>query len=92
MNNITTKLNGNQSIKIVQWNCRSLRSKFPEFQQRSRHIDVIILVLSETWLDEAESVYLKGFDVVRKDTNERAGDGIAIFINNKQKYSRKDGL
>jgi exonuclease III len=89
MNNITTKFNGNQGIKIVQWNCRSLRSKFPEFQQRSQNIDIIIL--SETWLDEAENVYLTGFDVVRKDRNERSG-GVAIFINNKLKYSRKEGL
>jgi hypothetical protein len=40
--NITIKFNGNQPMKTVQWNCRSLRSKFPEFQQRS--------------LDEGESV------------------------------------
>jgi hypothetical protein len=32
--------NGNQPFKIVQWNCRSLRSKFPEFQQRSQNTDV----------------------------------------------------
>jgi hypothetical protein len=65
MNNITIKFNGNQPIKIVQWNCRSLRSKFPEFQQRSPYIDIIML--SETWLGQAASVYLKGFHVVRKE-------------------------
>jgi hypothetical protein len=61
---------------------------FPEFQKRSQNTDVIIL--SETWLDEGENVYLKGFDVVRKETNENAGGGVAIFVNNKLKYSRKD--
>jgi hypothetical protein len=40
------KLNGNQQIKIVQWNSRSLRSKFPEFEQRHQNIDII--TLSET--------------------------------------------
>jgi hypothetical protein len=34
----------------------------------------------------------KGFDVVREERNEISGDGVAIFINNKLKYSRKDGL
>jgi hypothetical protein len=29
---------------------------------------------------------------VRKERNERAGRGVAIFINNKLKYSRKIGL
>jgi hypothetical protein len=67
MNNITTKFNWNEPIKTVEWNCRSISSKFPEFEQRSQNIDIIIL--SETWLDEAESVYLKEFDVVR---NKRA--------------------
>jgi hypothetical protein len=81
-------LKGNQSVKIVQWNRRSLRSKLPKFQQRSQNIDAIIL--SETWLDEAESVYLNSFDVVRKESIERADGGVAIFINNKLKYSHKD--
>jgi exonuclease III len=87
---ITTKFNGNQQIKIVQWNCSSLRSKLPKFQQKSQNIDVIIL--SETQLDEAESVYLKGFDVVRKGRNKRAGGGVVIFINDKLKYLCKGGL
>jgi hypothetical protein len=48
------------------------------------------MILSETWLDEAKSVYLKGFGK-RKERNKRAGGGVAIFINNKLKYSHKDG-
>jgi hypothetical protein len=40
---ITTKFNRKQPIKIVHWNCRKLRSKFPDFQQRSQNVDVIIL-------------------------------------------------
>jgi hypothetical protein len=72
-NSITTKFKGNHLIKAVKWNCRSLRSKFPEFEQRSQKIDIIIL--SETRL-EAESVYLKGFDVVR---NERASGEVAFL-------------
>jgi hypothetical protein len=30
--------------------------------------------------------------VVRRERNERAGGGVAIFINYKLKYSRKHGL
>jgi hypothetical protein len=83
MNNITTKLNRNQPIMIVQWDCRSIRSKFPELQKKSQNIDVIIL--SETWLDEAENVYLKGFDVVRRQ-KRKIRRWCCHFINNKQKY------
>jgi exonuclease III len=88
MNNIITKFNKNQLIKIVQWNCRNLRNMFPEFEGRNQNIDVIIL--SETWLDEADIVYPRGFEVMRKERTEEGGGGVAIFINNKLKYSRKD--
>jgi hypothetical protein len=71
------KLNGNQPIKIVQWNCRSLRSSFPQFEERSQNIGVIII--SETWHDEREIVYLKVFDVVRKERNERVGGIVATL-------------
>jgi hypothetical protein len=85
MNNITIKFSGNQPSKIVQW---EPKKQVPRFQQRSQYIDIIIV--SETWLGEAESAYLKGFHVVRKERNEMAGGGVAIFINNKLKYSRKN--
>jgi hypothetical protein len=49
---------------------------FPEFEQRTPNTDII---LSETWLDEAESVYLRGFDVVRNERNERAS-GEVVFL------------
>jgi hypothetical protein len=29
-----------------------------------------VMIQSETWLDKVESVYLKGFDMVRKERNE----------------------
>jgi hypothetical protein len=80
MNNITTKFNKTQPITLVQWNCRSLRNKFPEFEARSQNIDVTIL--SETWLDEADIVQPRGFEVVRKERTEKAGGGVAIYINN----------
>jgi hypothetical protein len=48
--------------------------------------------MSETWRDEVENVSLKRFDMVRKDRNERVGDGVVIFINDKLKYSLQDGL
>jgi hypothetical protein len=41
-------------------------------------------------MDEAEIVYTEGFDVVRKERNERVGGGVAIFIDNKLKYSCKN--
>jgi ribose 5-phosphate isomerase len=62
----------------------------PNFNKEGKTLDIIIL--SKTLLDEVESVYLKGFDVVRKERNNIAGGGGTIFINNLLKYSHKDGV
>jgi hypothetical protein len=78
MNSITAKFTEIQRIMFVQWNCRRLRNKLHGFQQRSQNIDVTIL--SEIWFGEAEGVYPEGFDVVKKERNEKSG-GLAIFIN-----------
>jgi hypothetical protein len=32
------------------------------------------------------------YDVVRKERSESVGGGVAVFINKKLKYSRKNGL
>jgi hypothetical protein len=50
------KIERNQLIKFVQWDCRRIRRKLPEIQQRSQNIHLIIL--PETWLDEAENASL----------------------------------
>lgn len=45
-----------------------------------------VIMPSETWLDKAVCVYVKGYDV-RKEGMKRQ-----VVINNKLKYSRKNGL
>jgi hypothetical protein len=71
--------------------CRSLRSKFPEFEARSQNIHIDVIILSETWLDEADivRVYLRWLEVVRKERAQKAGDGVAIYINKELKYSQR---
>jgi hypothetical protein len=48
--------------KFLQWNCHS---KLPELQQRANQYDITLL--SETWLSEEDTVYMKGFDIIRND-------------------------
>jgi hypothetical protein len=38
---------------------------------------------------DADIVYLRGFEVVRKERTEKAVGGVAIYINKELKYSRK---
>jgi hypothetical protein len=66
-----------------------LRNKLSEFQQRSQNIYVIILL--ETWLDEAESVYLKGFDKLKYSRKDGLYDGDGkIEVRATELYSGED--
>lgn len=75
-----------KELRIVQWNCQSIKKKTPEIQFRAANFDVILL--SETWLKPEDTVYLNGFDVVRKDREKHTGGGVLIFVNNRLKYKR----
>ncbi|XP_029674101.1 uncharacterized protein LOC115242153 [Formica exsecta] len=64
------------TLKIVQWNVRSLKHKINEID--SRFTDADILILSETWLSPADNVLIKGYDLVREDRKDKRGGGVAI--------------
>lgn len=77
-------------IRVLQWNCRSIRRKLPEIPQIAKDFKVIIL--SETWLNMNDKFYIKGFDVVRKDRLNNVGGGVAILVSNSLKYKRISNL
>ena len=72
------------NLKILQWNCRSIRNKF-DFSVLANDFDIILLV--ETWLCEEDLFRLKGFSVVRFDRLDRGGGGLAICIRNGVSYT-----
>ncbi|XP_034936031.1 uncharacterized protein [Chelonus insularis] len=76
--------------RFCQWNCCSIKRKLPELQYRASNFDVMLL--SETWLTDDDSISVKGFDVVRRDRVGRPGGGVAILVRNNIKYKRKHGL
>jgi hypothetical protein len=57
-------------IKFLQWNCQSIKSKLPELQHTANQYDIIFL--NETWLTKEDTVYIKGLDIIRKDTTAMA--------------------
>jgi exonuclease III len=77
-------------IKVLQWNCQSIKKILPELQHRAEKFDVIIL--SETWHTRKDKVYIKGFDVIRWERHNRSGSGVAIFIKNCLKYKKVSNL
>lgn len=55
-----------ESINIMQWNTKSIRSKVLELSRNYNNVDFILV--SETWLKPPNNLFLvKGFDTVRRD-------------------------
>lgn len=78
------------SLKILQWNCQSIRGKRAEFEKRSREFDIILI--SESWLHRNDKFLLKDFDTIKKGRTIRRGGGVAIFVSNNIKYSLVNNL
>lgn len=60
-----------RSLKIIQWNCRSIIPKIPEFTKNSLGADIIVLY--ETWLSSDKTVDFKGFNYARFDRLNKQG-------------------
>lgn len=74
------------SIKIMFWNCRSVRNKFIELFNFLRKENVDICLLSETWLKSSNKFYHPNYDCIRVDREHTVGGGVAILIKKKIKY------
>lgn len=72
------------SLRIAQWNARSIKSKIPELLFRSNNFDLFII--SETWLTPLDKICIKGFDVVRQDRFGYSGRGVLILIRSSLRY------
>lgn len=75
------------SLKILQWNCRSIRRKFDLLYHVA---DYDILVIIETWLPHDVHFHLPGFKIVRFDRIHGEGGGIAIFVKDKISFDKID--
>lgn len=70
------------SLKILQWNCRSLSApKIAELNKISNEYD--ILLLNETWLSFVNQKLLKNFVLIQRNRSRQdkeTGGGVAIAI------------
>lgn len=67
-NNKNANISSNNSLKILQWNCRSAMDKINELRKISDDYDVIIL--SETWLTKSSNFKINNFNQVRNDRTQ----------------------
>lgn len=67
------------ALKVIAWNCQSVRNKTLELSRFIEKNKVDIFTLSETWLLEKDSIHFPSFDCYRVN---RFHGGVAIFIKN----------
>lgn len=56
-------------MRVLQWNCRSVKAKLAELQKHIVNFDIILLL--ETWLSQDDHFVLNNFDTIRKDRLDR---------------------
>lgn len=68
----------NLNLNLLQWNCRSLSSKYVEFSNIAN--DYEIICVQETWLDHRDTISLRNFVIFRNDRDRgNLGGGTAVL-------------
>jgi len=79
------------AIQVLQWNCRSIFRKFPEFKQLLSKFHTLphIICLQETHLTQKYQPSLPGYTMLRKDRPPHLGKGggLCIAVKTSSAYS-----
>lgn len=71
-------------LRILQWNCQSLRTKRAELEKRSLNYEVMLL--SETWISANENLIFRNFDVINIGRKDRRGGVVALLMGSGIRY------
>ena len=65
------------ALNVLQWNCRSIYKKLPEFKAYISMMDPIpdVICLQETFLSSKYEPIISGYSIVRKDRPPHLGRG-----------------
>lgn len=79
----------NKTLNIVYVNIHSLRNKQTELEEMAIQHGADILIITETWLYDNETQYIKinNFNSIFNRRNASRGGGTAIFIHEKLKFT-----
>ena len=80
-------MNSSNTINILQWNCRSIRSNRESLLQLLHQHNIHIVLLSETWLLPNEHFNFPNFQIYRNDRADGHG-GVMILVRNYLYSSR----
>ena len=84
---MAAQVNNDKDLKILQWNCYSIRKKITEFKKHTENYDII--ALQETWLSRNDNIRYEPFEIIRKDRIGRPGGGIMLLIKNTVQFISK---
>lgn len=76
----------NSFVKILAWNCNSIRPKILELCNLNQKENFDIICLSETKLNNSHSLNIPGYACYREDRNCNGG-GVAIFVRSNFKHT-----
>jgi hypothetical protein len=74
-----------KTLKIVQWNARSLRPKWPEITQFLNVNQIHVGIIQETWLSTSDMLKDNVYSIIRLDRQDRYG-GVAFIIHKSIAY------
>ena len=76
------------NMKILQWNTNRLKTKMVELEDKSRLLDLDIIMIQETKLCSKDKVpSIIGYATVRNDRGEGRGGGLITFIKDDIPYT-----
>ena len=93
-NTVSNIQNFDKSLSIIHFNCRSLKRNFDNFISTLSSFSepFSIIALSETWLNNKESLNLNGYVFVGQGRENRRGGGTGFFIKKSIKFRRRSDL
>lgn len=75
------------NLKLMLWNCRSVRNKMFELFNFLNTNEIDICLLCETWLSEANKLYHPQYHCLRRDRVGQSGGGVAILVRKSVKFT-----
>ena len=77
-----SRANGQQALRIVQWNAEGVRLKKTELQHFLKLKAIDVCCIQETHLSSSHLFFIRGYEVFRQDRAKRPKGGLLTLVRN----------
>ena len=77
-----SRTNGQQALKIIQWNAEGVRLKKTELQHFLKLKAIDVCCIQETHLSSSHRFFIRGYEVFRQDGENRPKGGLLTLVRN----------